>query len=274
MFARPLKCVLWSAVRHCPPVALLSMMPRTRPAASFLFGPWRHLLRRDQCRRWGSWSVCSMCKQTWHSKVVSHSVLSYSLQPHGLQHARLSCPSLSPRVCSNSCPSSRWCHPTISCSVVPFSCLQSFPESVFSSESVLHASWPKYWSFNFSTSPSNEYSGLISFRMDWLDLLVVQGTLKNLLQKQTKKESSPAPQFESINFSVLSLLYGPSLTMTTGKRQPEVNSCQTWTLFMWLNLLHLSTEFCGFSLFLMVQESGNSSATAIWKLFIWFQDEF
>ena len=57
--------------------------------------------------------------------------------------------------------------------------------------------------------------------MDWLDLLVVQGTLKNLLQKQTKKESSPAPQFESINFSVLSLLYGPSLTMTTGKRQPE-----------------------------------------------------
>ena len=58
---------------------------------------------------------------------------------------------------------------------------------VFSSESVLHIRWPKYWSFNFSVSPSNEYSGLISFRMDWLDLLVVQGTLKSLLQHHSSK---------------------------------------------------------------------------------------
>ena len=80
-----------------------------------------------------------------------------------------------------------------------------FPSiSVFSSESVLHIMWTKFWSFSYSISPSNEYSGLISFRMDWLDLLAVQGTLK---------ESPPAPQFESMNSSALSFLY--SLTLTS-----------------------------------------------------------
>ena len=74
---------------------------------------------------------------------------------------------------------------------------------VFSNESVLHIRWPKYWSFNFSISSSNEYSGLISFRMDWLDLLAVQETLQ---------ESSPTQQFKSINSSVLSFLYSPTLT--------------------------------------------------------------
>ena len=74
---------------------------------------------------------------------------------------------------------------------------------VFSNESVLRIRWPKYWSFSFSISPSNEYSGLISFRMDWLDLLAVQ---------EDSQESSPTPQFKSINFSVLSLLYSPTLT--------------------------------------------------------------
>ena len=74
---------------------------------------------------------------------------------------------------------------------------------VFSNEAVLHIRWPKYWSFSFNISPSNEYSGLISFMMDWLDLLAVQGTLK---------ESSPTPQFKSINSSVLSFLYNPTLT--------------------------------------------------------------
>ena len=73
---------------------------------------------------------------------------------------------------------------------------------VFSNESVLHIRWPKYWSISISISPSNEYSGLISFRMDWLDLLTVQGTL----------ESSPTPQFKSINSSALSFLYSPTLT--------------------------------------------------------------
>ena len=78
-----------------------------------------------------------------------------------------------------------------------------FPSiSIFSNESVLRIRWPKHWSFSFSISPSNEYSGLISFRIDWLDLLAVQGTL----------ESSPAPQFKSINSSALSFLYSPALT--------------------------------------------------------------
>ena len=86
----------------------------------------------------------------------------------------------------------------------PFLLLPSiFPSiTVFSNESVLRIRWPKYWSFTFSISPSNEYWGLISFRMDWLDLLVVQGTFK----------SSPTPQFKSINVSVLSFLYSPTLT--------------------------------------------------------------
>ena len=73
---------------------------------------------------------------------------------------------------------------------------------VFSNESALHIRWPKYWSFSLRISPSNEYSGLISFRTDWFDLLAVQGTLK---------ESSPTPQFKSISSSTLSLLYGPTL---------------------------------------------------------------
>ena len=89
------------------------------------------------------------------------------------------------------------CHPLL---LLP----SIFPSiSVFSSEPVLHIRWPKYWSFSYSISPSNEYSGLISFRIDWLDLFAVQGTLK---------ESPPAPQFESINSSELSFLYGITLT--------------------------------------------------------------
>ena len=90
-----------------------------------------------------------------------------TLWPHGLQQTRLPCPSPTPRVYSNSCPVSQWCHPAISSSVIPFSShLQSFPASVFSNESALHIRWPKYCSFSFSISPSNEYSGLISFRID------------------------------------------------------------------------------------------------------------
>ena len=117
----------------------------------------------------------------------SHSVMSDSLWPQEVQHARLPCPLPTSRVCSNSCPSSWWCHPIISPSVVPFSCLQSFPAWVFSNESVLCIRWPKYWSF--SISPSNEYSGLISFSIDWFDLLAVQGTLKSLLQHHSSKAS-------------------------------------------------------------------------------------
>ena len=116
--------------------------------------------------------------------------MSDSLWPHEPQHARLSCPSLSPGVHSDSCLSIQWCHPAISSSVVPFSsCPQNLPASVFSNESTLRMRWPKYWSFSFSISPYNEHPGLISFRKDWFDLLVVQGTLKSLLQHHSSKAS-------------------------------------------------------------------------------------
>ena len=128
------------------------------------------------------------------SVQFSCSVMSDSLRPHGLQHTRLPCLLPTPGAYSNSCPLSRWCHPTIS--VVPsFSSIR-----VFSNESVLCNMWPKYWSFSFSSSPSNEYSELISFTMDWLDLLAVQGTLKSLLQKT---------QFKSME---LSFLWSSTLT--------------------------------------------------------------
>ena len=107
-------------------------------------------------------------------------------ETHGLKHGRLPCPLLTPGACSNSCLSSWLCHPTISSSVIPFSfCLPSF--RAFFSESILHIRWPNYWIFTFSISPSNEYLGLISFRMDWFDFLAVQGTLKSLLQHHSLK---------------------------------------------------------------------------------------
>ena len=116
--------------------------------------------------------------------------VSDSLRPHELQHARPPCPSSTPGVHSDSRPSSQWCHPTISSSVILFSsCPLSLPASVFSNESSLHMRWPKYWSFSFSIIPSKEHPGPISFRMDWLDLLAVQGTLKSLLQHHSSKAS-------------------------------------------------------------------------------------
>ena len=119
----------------------------------------------------------------------SHPVMFDSLRPYHLQQARLPCPSPTPRACTNSCPSSRWWHLAISSSVIPLVLLPLiFPSiRVFSSESVLHIRWPNYWSF--SISPSNEYSGLISFRIDWLDLLAVQGTLKSLFKHHGSKAS-------------------------------------------------------------------------------------
>ena len=112
------------------------------------------------------------------SVQFSRSVVSHSLRPHGLKQTRLPCPSLTHRACSNSCPLSLVkpsnhliCHPLL---LLP----SIFPSiRVFSNESVLRIRWPKYWSFSFSISPSNEYSGLISFRFDWFGLLVIQGTL-------------------------------------------------------------------------------------------------
>ena len=116
----------------------------------------------------------------------SHWVLSVSLGPHGLQHARLPCSSPTPWACSNSCPLSQWWHPTILSSVFLLPSIFSSIR-VFYNESVLHIRWPKYWSFSISLS--NEYSELISFSIDWFDLLAVQGTLKSLLQHHSSKAS-------------------------------------------------------------------------------------
>ena len=116
------------------------------------------------------------------------SLMSDSLRPHGLQHTRLSCPLPTSGVHSSSCPLSRWCH-SIFCHPL-FLPPSIFPSiRVFSNESVLCIRWQKYWSFIFSISPFNEYSGLISFKMDWLDLLTVQGTLKSLRQYHSSKAS-------------------------------------------------------------------------------------
>ena len=123
--------------------------------------------------------------------LFSCSVMSDSLQPHRLQHARLPCPSLSLGVCSNSCALDQWCHPTISSSAVPFSsCPQSFPAwGSFPVSQFFASGGPKYWSSSFSVGPSNEYSGVISFRIDGFDLLAVLGTLNSLLQHHSWKAS-------------------------------------------------------------------------------------
>ena len=123
--------------------------------------------------------------------LFHHLAVCHSFWPHKLQHSRLPCLSLSPGVCLDSCPLSRRFHPTISSSVVTFSRLQSFPasESFPRKRLTFHISWSKYWSFSFSISPFNEHPGLISFRMDWLDLLAVQGTLNSLLQHHSSEAS-------------------------------------------------------------------------------------
>ena len=125
----------------------------------------------------------------WWSGQFSHSVVSDSLSPHGLQHARPSCPSPMPGAYSNSCLSRRWCNQ--SSHYCPLLLLPSiFPSNrVFPKELVLRIRWPKYWSFSFSISLSNEYSDLLSFRIDCYDLLAVRGTLENLLQHHSWKAS-------------------------------------------------------------------------------------
>ena len=135
-----------------------------------------------------NWAIITHQAHQFSSVQFICSILSESLRPHGLQHARSPCPLSTPRVYSNSCSLSRWCHPTIS-SCHPILLQPSiFPSiRVFSNGSVLCIRWPKYWSFRFSISLSNKYSGLISFWMDWLDILAVQGTLKNFLQHHSSK---------------------------------------------------------------------------------------
>ena len=139
--------------------------------------------------------------------------MSCSLGPHGLQNARLSCPLPSPRVWSHSCPLNLvipsnhlilCCPPFLVPSIIP-------SIKVFSNESVLHIRCSKFWSFSFSISLSNEYSGLISFRIDWFDLLAVQRTLTSLLQHHTSKASI---LWCSSFFSCLYMTTGQTIALT------------------------------------------------------------
>ena len=139
--------------------------------------------------------------------------MSSSLPPHCLHHARLPRPSLSSRVCSNSCPLNQWCH-LILCHPLLL-LLSVFPRiRIFSTEKIFASAfcirWPKYWSFSFSIIPYNEYSELNSFRTDWFDLLGVQGTLKSLHQHHSLKASV-------LRGSVFFMVQVSHPSLTTGK---------------------------------------------------------
>ena len=170
------------------------------------------------------------------SESVSHSVVSDSLRPHGLQRTRLPFPSPTPGACSNWCPSSWWCHPTIASSVIPFSsCPQSFPASgAFPMSQFFTWGSQKYWSFSFSISPSNEYLGLISFKMDWLDLLAVQGTLKSLLQHHSKASTLRCSAFFIVQLSHPYMTTGKTIALTGWTFVSKVMSlllicCLSWS---------------------------------------------
>ena len=173
--------------------------------------------------------------------------MSDSLGPHGLQHARPPCPSPTPRACSNSCsesvmPSNHLilcCHLLLSPSIFPSS-------RVFSNESVLHMRGPKYWSFSFSISLSNEYSGLISFRINWFDLLAVQGTPKSLPQQHSSKASIlQCSAFFIIQLSHPYMMTGKTIALTRWTFVGKVMSL----LFNMLSRLVIVFFFQGASVF-------------------------
>ena len=141
---------------------------------------------------------------TFSSVQLIRSVVFDSLWPHGLQYSRLPCPSPTPRASSDSCPLSRWCHPTISFFVIPFSCLQSFPASGSSQVNQLFTSVVQSIGVSASASvlPMNTWG--------WFPLGLTY--LISLQSKGLSNESSPIPQFESISSSALSFLYSPTLT--------------------------------------------------------------
>ena len=176
-----------------------------------LISKFPHLEIKSNC---GNLIVSTQQRQ--RSQLSSGAQSCPTLQPHEPQHARPPYPSPTPGAHPNPCPLSWWCHPTISSSVIPFSCPQSFPESgsFFSNVPALHMRWPKYWSFSFSISPSNTYPGLISFRMDWLDLLAVQGTLKSLLQYHRSKASILHSAFFTVQLSCPYMTTGKTIALT------------------------------------------------------------
>ena len=168
---------------------------------------WQDCPQRTLLVLWGATSAVLtdftrgvMFIEIWLSVQFSSSVMSNSLRPHRLQYARLPCPSPTPRVYSNSCPLSLWCHPTISSSVVPFSsCLQSFPAS------------GSFQMSQFFTSGGQRIGVSASASVLPIDFLE-DGLVGTPCSPRNSQESSPTPQFKSINSSVLSFLYSPTLT--------------------------------------------------------------
>ena len=159
--------------------------------------------------------------------LFSRSVLSDSLQPHRLQHTRLPCPSPSPEACLNSCSWNQWCHSTISLSVVPFSsCLQPFPASgSFPMSQFFCIRWPKYWSFSFSISPSNEFLGLISFRIGWFDLLAVQGLSRDFSRTSSKASILQHSGLFTVQFSHPYMTTGKTIALTVQTNVLLPNLC-------------------------------------------------
>ena len=174
-------------------------------------------------------------------------------------------------ACSNSCPSSRWCHPTISSSVIPFSsCLWSFPASVFSSELVLPSRWSKDWSFSFSVSisPFNEQSGMISFRTDWFDLLAVQGTHTITIEHDHQFSSVQSLSHVRLFVTPWTAAHQASLSITnswsllklisielvipsnhlSSPSPPAFDFSQHQGLFQWFSSLHQVTKVLEFQL--------------------------
>ena len=176
----PVACGIFPARDQTPVACILGRFLTTGPPRESIFYFFFSFFYID-------WFLITILNSVQFSRLV----MSNSLWPHGLQHARLPCPSTSARSLLKfmsielvmPCSHLILCRPLLLLPSIFFSI------RVFSNESVLHIRWPKYWSFSFSISPSNEYSGLISFRMDWLDLLAVQGILKNLLQHHSSKTS-------------------------------------------------------------------------------------
>ena len=175
----------------------------------------------------------------WFSSVqFSHSVVSDSLWPHELQHSRPPCPLTTPGVHPNSCALSWWCHPAISSSVVPFS---SWPQSLPASESFpmsqLLAWGGQSTGFSFSIIPSKEHPGLISFTMDWLNLLAVQRTLKSLLQHHSSKASIlRCSAFFTVQLSHPSMTTGKTIALT---RQTFVGKVMS----LLLNMVYIRHNF-------------------------------
>ena len=192
--------------------------------------------------------------------------MSDSLRPHGLQHARLPCPSTTSRACPNSCPLSWWSHPTISSSAAPFSsCPQPFPASGSFPVSQLFASGGQRKHWSFSIHPSNDYSGLISFRINWLDLLAVQGTLRSLLQHHNSKASI----LWCWAFFMVQLSYP---YMTTGKTIALTIKVRKWVIFLLINCpLKPVTSFWGvqrhqfFSALPSLQSSSHNLSLLDWQ---------